>query len=491
MSSSLAKALAKFNKAAPESIDPEAADDFGDVLSARKKSKERLHPETDVQASVKKPEGRRLRQSELLSEPKYSGRKVSRAQLLTTSDDEDDDEDFEDLEGDENNIIGQHDLNSDEDDASEDGMEMVDALISDDAEGDEVDKSEDASDSSVSDVDESESESEEDEKAKKASMLLRKPRASRQDPQHVKNQYSLWCELVGLRIRLQGLVQSSFRFPSPDISLTEVAETGVNTEKVQEAKELMSSCANKLGDIVDKLIQIRETTDKAQSHFLPSLIESATLSSNVLESSRKRKRSPSWSAIEVGNQQAQTFVEETFDIWHRRMTESKGGRKALKAVNRSISEQVNEVMQGGDAFLARSQIRPPGVSPIGGVSDHAKSSAVNPKPVNNSGEGEVDPEVYNDSSFYQQLLLAFVSSSNATSAARVAEVDDEDVQERLRRKLDRENKKKKKRDVDTQASKGRKLRYTVHEKLVNFVAPRPVEEPSVDTVQLFASLFQD
>lgn len=47
-----------------------------------------------------------------------------------------------------------------------------------------------------------------------------------------------------------------------------------------------------------------------------------------------------------------------------------------------------------------------------------------------------------------------------------------------------------KKKVDTKASKGRKLRYTVHEKIQNFMAPIPGEiwhEEQTD--ELFASLF--
>ncbi len=48
---------------------------------------------------------------------------------------------------------------------------------------------------------------------------------------------------------------------------------------------------------------------------------------------------------------------------------------------------------------------------------------------------------------------------------------------------------KRRKQVDRRASKGRKLRYHVHEKLVNFVAPRqPAVEPAF-AAQLFANLF--
>jgi protein AATF/BFR2 len=56
------------------------------------------------------------------------------------------------------------------------------------------------------------------------------------------------------------------------------------------------------------------------------------------------------------------------------------------------------------------------------------------------------------------------------------------------RELQRKQRKKKK--VDTKASKGRKLRYHVHEKLLNFMAPEPRgtwHESMVE--ELFGSLF--
>jgi hypothetical protein len=46
--------------------------------------------------------------------------------------------------------------------------------------------------------------------------------------------------------------------------------------------------------------------------------------------------------------------------------------------------------------------------------------------------------------------------------------------------------------VDRRASKGRKIKYVIHEKLVNFMAPQPNRYPLAYTEtanQLFASLF--
>jgi protein AATF/BFR2 len=56
----------------------------------------------------------------------------------------------------------------------------------------------------------------------------------------------------------------------------------------------------------------------------------------------------------------------------------------------------------------------------------------------------------------------------------------------------RKLRKKRTRIVDRRASKGRKIKYVIHEKLVNFMAPQPNRYPLAYTEtanQLFASLF--
>lgn len=51
--------------------------------------------------------------------------------------------------------------------------------------------------------------------------------------------------------------------------------------------------------------------------------------------------------------------------------------------------------------------------------------------------------------------------------------------------------KRKKSNVDRKASKGRKIRYTVHAKLQNFMFPIPtISEMQIDKDRLFGSLFQ-
>ncbi|KDD71880.1 hypothetical protein H632_c4240p0, partial [Helicosporidium sp. ATCC 50920] len=81
----------------------------------------------------------------------------------------------------------------------------------------------------------------------------------------------------------------------------------------------------------------------------------------------------------------------------------------------------------------------------------------------------LDPETFDDSEFYSFLLKEFIESSGNTDASLYSVP-------------------KKRKVVDHRASKGRKLRYHVHQKLVNFMAPVEVEEPAFAD-QLFSNLF--
>jgi protein AATF/BFR2 len=77
-----------------------------------------------------------------------------------------------------------------------------------------------------------------------------------------------------------------------------------------------------------------------------------------------------------------------------------------------------------------------------------------------------DPEIYDDTEFYSQLLKDIMDSS----------IDSSDPLEMTRAWMKtRDGVTKVKKNVDRRASKNRRLRYTVHEKLVNFMAPVMVD----------------
>jgi protein AATF/BFR2 len=94
-----------------------------------------------------------------------------------------------------------------------------------------------------------------------------------------------------------------------------------------------------------------------------------------------------------------------------------------------------------------------------------------------------DAETFDDTDFYQQLLRDIIEARGAGHNGEEAEP------EWLRRQ--KASRAKRKKTVDVKASKGRKLRYQVHEKLQNFMVPIAVQRGAWHDEQideLFASI---
>lgn len=91
-----------------------------------------------------------------------------------------------------------------------------------------------------------------------------------------------------------------------------------------------------------------------------------------------------------------------------------------------------------------------------------------------------DPKIYDDADFYGLLLKELLEQRSQDSVA----ASTIDLDFHLRREV------KTRKNVDTKASKGRKLSYLVHEKLQNFMAPEDrTRWGERQTDELFGSLF--
>lgn len=83
-------------------------------------------------------------------------------------------------------------------------------------------------------------------------------------------------------------------------------------------------------------------------------------------------------------------------------------------------------------------------------------------------------DVFDDTDFYQSLLRDVIDARSGASGG--SGLDTLTADWRLAQK---QRKKAKAASVDTRASKGRKLRFEVHEKLRNFMAPAPPQPLSL------------
>jgi hypothetical protein len=88
---------------------------------------------------------------------------------------------------------------------------------------------------------------------------------------------------------------------------------------------------------------------------------------------------------------------------------------------------------------------------------------------------------FDDSKLYQHMLQEYIQLSTERGKEGAASA----AADRLKRSL---KKKSTKKDVDRRASKGRKIRYVVHEKLMNFTFPVQREVSIMDEDVLFKSM---
>lgn len=91
-------------------------------------------------------------------------------------------------------------------------------------------------------------------------------------------------------------------------------------------------------------------------------------------------------------------------------------------------------------------------------------------------------EIFDDDDFYHQLLRELIEHKSADVSDPVQLSRQWITLQQLRSKM--------KRKIDTRATKGRRIRYAVHSKLVNFMAPqRCIDWTEEGKNELFASLF--
>ncbi|XP_071760288.2 protein AATF [Centroberyx gerrardi] len=170
----------------------------------------------------------------------------------------------------------------------------------------------------------------------------------------------------------------------------------------------------------------------------------------------------------------QPYRNATLQKWHdkTRLTMGKSG-KGFGAFDRNVLTQVEQVLMDNERLVRRTQTRRSEYRVLGSK----EASAPTPETISTEGEEaehqlkanthlkDLDEDIFDDDDFYHQLLRELIERK--TSAAdpndQVAMGRQWLAIQKLRSKI--------KKKVDTKASKGRKVRFHIHSKLVNFMAP--------------------
>jgi protein AATF/BFR2 len=177
--------------------------------------------------------------------------------------------------------------------------------------------------------------------------------------------------------------------------------------------------------------------------------------------------------VSESDEKLSLFRDTTIEKWNMQANGNLflGGPK-LKALNRTVIEQVRSIMADEDTAMKRVRLKRSQYRVIGSQNTSALVHEQRPpaedgddddSAVNDAAE-KYDAEIYDDTDFYQVLLRDLMNA--AEQPASIAKLRGQ-LQDARTRKM------RGGRVVDTRASKGRKLRYEVQPKLVHFVFPTP------------------
>jgi protein AATF/BFR2 len=281
-----------------------------------------------------------------------------------------------------------------------------------------------------------------------ASSLAQSTKAEAEKGSAVKKQKAAFDSLLNTRIKLQkSLVGANTIVGLPSDEL-EVQRSGAK-DSVEAAELAAFRLWSSLNDMREELIAAR-TGEKRKRGTFSEMTPTEDL----------------WSHVQAQEENALIHRKAILNRWSRKTREATA-RPEGGVINRTtnqptIIDALQETLSNRERLLKRA---------------HTPRSCA---PLQLEKKVISDPKIYDDADFYGLLLKELLERKSADSVA-ASHID-------LNFSLRKEAKTKK--NVDTKASKGRKLRYTVHEKLQNFMAPEDRSSWSERQAdELFGSLF--
>ncbi|XP_023678690.1 protein AATF [Paramormyrops kingsleyae] len=320
--------------------------------------------------------------------------------------------------------------------------------------------------------------------------------------QAVKNQLALWDQLLEGRIKLQKALLTANQLPQSHTFPEFKARGGADfTDALKNSHKALKALQRSILELQDHLLyQNPETRPVVLGKAGPNSEGDEVCSEEGEED--EEWQGPPKRKLEMADYpelMAKRFAafkpyrNGTLQKWHDKtcLTMGKTG-KGFGAFDRNILTQVEQVLSEPERLIRRTQIKRSEYRVLGGPS----SASPGPAPGGATTEGEelalkanahlkdLDQEIFDDDDFYHQLLRELIDRK--TNAAdpndQVAMGRQWLAIQKLRSKI--------KKKVDTKASKGRKIRFHVHSKLVNFMAPIDHSSMNDDArTELYRSLF--
>lgn len=298
----------------------------------------------------------------------------------------------------------------------------------------------------------------------------------------VQNQLQIWEKLLEVRIHSQKMLIKANSLPQPTKFEQLKSENAEFSELANDTVDKVSTLVSQMRDLQSLLMKQYSETKEISLKRKPINVDN--------DSEVKRKRFAD--QLEKDYSNFKDYQYSVISKWHdRTKVLTPGSIKTQKQQgNIDVLRKIEGVLANREELIKKSQLLKGGYELFDkntGTIEQKQSGASmngeeNDEAENLNDESIYSTEVYDDTDFYHTQLRELIeyktsSSSNANEMAKqFAEL------QKLRKKM--------KKAVDTRASKGRKIRYVVHNKLVSFMAPNdPANWTDEQRDELFKSLF--
>jgi protein AATF/BFR2 len=328
----------------------------------------------------------------------------------------------------------------------------------------------------------------------------------------VKNQLLIWDNLLECRIKLQKLLIDSNKMPQFDYLpiLQKSADSQLN-DSLKNSSKAVKKLLNLLLDI-DQCLDSQNNMLFNENNSLGSKSKDENNENEEITSDEEKESEISIDSPEVekkiqikrklNDSEYPEFLakrhcnlvsirNDIIDKWYERtrFTSSSFKQKSFSALEQSSTKQISQILSDMERLIKRTQIKRSLYNIIGKTNQNDETLPVNDSNdqqmshISKNNDKEIDPEIFDDDDFYHQLLRELIETKTSSDMNDPIALSRKWIEiQKLRNKM--------KRKVDTKASKGRKVRYDVHSKLVNFMAPIDYSTYSEEAKNdLFNSLF--
>ncbi|KAL3288026.1 hypothetical protein HHI36_002478 [Cryptolaemus montrouzieri] len=298
----------------------------------------------------------------------------------------------------------------------------------------------------------------------------------------VKNQLNLWESLLETRIQLQKCVAASNKMPIGD-NFNELCQNSGDEfkNKLLETKKSVSNVLDKMMSLQMLLVKKYPETKRVMlenqkdKENIDASDEEITSEDDVSESEdekepvlkRLKKNHEYENTIAKQHEMYRNFRDPTIQKWNDK---SRIGTASKNNNSHTILKQIEHILCDKSKLIKKTQLKKSNYRILGDSEDDDDNEMYN-------------ENIYDDDDFYHQLLHELIEfkSSDVTDPVQLGRqwIQLQSMRSKMKRK------------IDTKATKGRKIRYAVHSKLVNFMAP--IEYRNSWTYEakkeLFGSLF--